>query len=50
MHQSGSPQQNRNGAGIKSGKRAQFFTLYWYPVHGFEALIEVSGAMNPRPG
>lgn len=34
-----SPNQNRNGAGIQSGKRVQFFTLYWCPVHGIEAMI-----------
>jgi hypothetical protein len=54
-----SPQQNRNGAGIESGQRVQFFTLYWCPVHGVAAIIEAlrsegrvalaeQGSMIPR--
>jgi len=35
-----SPQQNRNGAGIRRAGRVTFFTLYWCPVHGIEAMIE----------
>jgi hypothetical protein len=35
-----SPQQNRSGAGINRFGRTKFFTLYWCPVHGVDALIE----------
>jgi hypothetical protein len=35
-----SPQQNRNGAGIRRAGRVTFFTLYWCPVHGVAAIIE----------